>query len=59
MICLRHENGDRLKMYLLAHENDIDLSVNDFGDLKELFVEIFNRPPGPLSMKPLDSARPK
>ncbi len=31
--------------YLLSHEDDIALSINDFGDLKELFIFTIHRKP--------------
>lgn len=34
-----------LSDYLKRHEEDIALGVNDFGDLKELFIDIFEREP--------------
>ena len=30
-----------LKMYLLSHEKDIGLDINDFGDLRGIFHNIF------------------
>ena len=34
-----------LLKYLLSHEEDIALSINDFGDLKETFELVFDRKP--------------
>lgn len=31
--------------YLANHEHDIASGVNDFGDLKEIFEELFGREP--------------
>ena len=30
-----------LKMYLLSHESDIALDINDFGDLRGIFHNFF------------------
>ena len=38
-------NADRLQAFLLSHEADIALSINDFGELLPLFQEIFARDP--------------
>ena len=35
-----------LAPYLLAHEDDIFLDINDFGDLAEVFELMFGRKPG-------------
>ena len=40
-----------LFMYLQIHEHDIADGENDFGDLKRLFVAIFERDPKPLYNK--------
>lgn len=34
-----------LAAYLEAHESDIANEINDFGDLKELFVIVFGEEP--------------
>lgn len=34
-----------LKEYLEFHEDDIAIGRNDFGDLRKLFIEIFDREP--------------
>lgn len=34
-----------LRKYLLDHEDDIRLSIDDFGDLSSLFVAVFRREP--------------
>ena len=31
--------------YLLSHENDIATEINDFGKLRQTFIDIFNREP--------------
>lgn len=31
--------------YLRAHETDIALGINDFADLRSVFIEVFNRKP--------------
>lgn len=38
-------NEKVLADYLLAHESDIALDVNDFGTLRSVFIETFNRKP--------------
>lgn len=35
-----------LSPYLLAHEDDIFLDINDFGDLTEVFELVIGRKPG-------------
>jgi hypothetical protein len=35
-----------LKGYLLAHEVDIAMDINDYGDLGRTFEELFGRQPG-------------
>jgi len=35
-----------LSPYLRAHEDDIFLDINDFGDLAEVFELMFGRKPG-------------
>jgi hypothetical protein len=34
-----------LQDYLIAHDSDIAWNVDDFGDLHDIFVEIFNKEP--------------
>ncbi|MCH7517199.1 MAG: hypothetical protein IIB08_08835, partial [Bacteroidetes bacterium] len=36
----RREMWKVLSDYLLSHEEDISLSVNDFGDLKDVFKHV-------------------
>lgn len=36
---------DTLSLYLASHEDDIAWEINDFGELKGLFIEMFNRSP--------------
>ena len=31
--------------YLERHEDDIAWDINDYGDLREIFIAIFSRPP--------------
>lgn len=38
-------NEKMLQDYLLAHESDIALDLNDFGVLRGVFIEAFNRKP--------------
>ncbi len=33
-------------IWLSSHESDIQNEVNDFGDLKDLFCQLFSRYPG-------------
>ena len=35
----------RLEEYLLSHEDDISYGINDYADLEDLFVGIFDRVP--------------
>ena len=37
------EQYRQLVSYLAAHEKDIANNVNDYGDLKELFVVVFEQ----------------
>jgi len=46
MRLLTNKSSDSLVEYLLSHEDDIALSINDFGELKDLFIELFNREAG-------------
>jgi len=46
MRLLTNKSSDSLVKYLLSHEDDIALSINDFGELKDLFIELFNREAG-------------
>ena len=46
-----HVEALDLFMYLQTHEHDIEYGENDFGDLKRLFVAIFERDPRPLYNK--------
>lgn len=39
------ENSYTLRCYLLSHECDIAIGINDFGKLHGLFVDLFNREP--------------
>ena len=34
-----------LRDYLLYHESDIASGINDFGDLRLVFIEVLNRKP--------------
>ena len=34
-----------LKQFLADHEEDIAMDINDFGDLENIFVDIFGREP--------------
>jgi len=34
-----------LNNYLISHEEDIALGINDFGCLRTIFTDIFNRDP--------------
>ena len=36
---------DQLKEYLLDHEDDIRLSIDDFGDLLPIFLAVIGRKP--------------
>lgn len=38
-------NEKILADYLLAHEADIALDIEDFGNLRGVFIETFNRKP--------------
>ncbi len=38
------ELQDHLKSYLSSHEDDIFNGINDFGDLRALFLILFGRP---------------
>jgi len=52
----QHNKGNRMEInnllarknlrdYLLYHENDIANDINDFADLRLVFIEILNRKP--------------
>ena len=45
MLLIKNKYVNSLLEYLQNHESDIAYGINDFGDLKELFVELFNREP--------------
>ena len=47
MRVFRGKNYDDLVNYLLDHEEDIALGINDYGDLRGAFIDIFDRPPEP------------
>lgn len=34
------------RAFLLAHESDMVHDVQDFGSLRHVFLEVFERPPG-------------
>lgn len=42
---ISYRNSRSLSKYLEYHEEDIAIGINDFGELKELFIEIFKRDP--------------
>tara|TARA_R110002096_G_scaffold315227_2_gene509436 strand:- start:769 stop:942 length:174 start_codon:yes stop_codon:yes gene_type:complete len=47
---MTHEETTRhmkktLESWLLDHESDIAWEVNDFGEIREWFVEVFDRQP--------------
>ena len=45
MVIISEEAKAQLEQYLLYHEDAIDAEENDFGDLRKVFVDIFNREP--------------
>lgn len=45
MLLIKNKSANTLLEYLQNHESDIAHGINDFGDLKDLFVELFNREP--------------
>jgi hypothetical protein len=42
-VILSDRGADTLSQYLNQHEDDIACGINDFGDLKGLFIEMFGR----------------
>lgn len=42
---LSEELMDAMKHYLLMHESDIAHEINDFGDLRLIFIGLLNRKP--------------
>ena len=42
---ISNEATDRLMAYLLSHEVDIAWEYEDFGELREIFVELLDREP--------------
>lgn len=45
MVELSHLCFKQLRDYLLDHEQDIACSINDFDDLRQMFVEVIGRAP--------------
>lgn len=39
------DSVDALRAYLLHHESDISIGINDFGELKGIFYDLFDREP--------------
>jgi hypothetical protein len=35
----------KMQEYLKSHESDIAYEINDFGDLKDIFMMVFDREP--------------
>jgi hypothetical protein len=55
-------NSSLIRQYLADHEDDIAMSINDYGDLHNAFVAIFNRKPSAewvISVIPGDGALQK
>lgn len=44
-ICDLHEELGELKEYLLRHEYDIAIGINDFSDLERVFIYLHGREP--------------
>lgn len=40
------DSAQDLIYYLLSHEDDIKQDINDFGDLRHIFLDIFEREAG-------------
>ena len=42
---LKKDDSQNIKKWLLNHEQDIAMGIDDFGDIRELFIAMLKREP--------------